>query len=65
MPVPTEAADERVPASPSEGTPAAPAETVSLGSQEDDSGGATSPVDSLNETQTAALEKNSGDEKPV
>ena len=62
MPVPTEAAtQERVPASPSEGTPADPAETVSGG---EESVGATSPVDSLNGTQSAELEENGGDEKP-
>lgn len=54
MPVPTivektAKAEERVPASPSEGTPARPAETTSPGGhggEEEESGGASSPAGS-------------------
>ena len=64
MPVPTDtaaAADERVPATASEGAPACPAETVSSGGEEN--GGASSPVGSLSESCRAELETGSAGEK--
>jgi RNA-binding protein Musashi len=64
MPVPTDtaaAADERVPATASEGAPACPAETVSSGGEEN--GGASSPVGSLSESCRAELETGSAEEK--
>ena len=66
MPVPTEAA-ERAPASPSSGVPASPAETPASPGRDanGDGGGSTSPVDSLNGSQTEALEGSAAEEKPT
>ena len=65
MPVPTEtaaAADERVPASASEGAPAQPAETLSSGGEEEN-GGASSPAGSLSTECQTELENSDAGEK--
>ena len=66
MPVPTDtaaAADERIPASASEGGPACRPAEETVGSGGEENGGASSPVGSISESCRSELETGSAGEK--